>query len=340
MRSLVTTLFAFATACGRPEPPPAAPAAAAPPTDVATAVVVRTDATSEVAAPGVVRARRRATLAARLPASVTELPFDEGERVKAGEIVVRLDDAALRAAVAAAEAGMDAAQAELDRTKTLLARGAATPRELQQATAAAGGARAQLSAAQDGLAYAVLRAPFAGRVAARRVHVGDVVGPGLPLLEIEGEGGLELAATVEAALVERLRPGTRLEALVDGQPSRLAATVTAIAPSGDAHTHRFELKADLPPAPGLRAGSFARLFVPAAGSEPRLHVPASALFERGGLTGLFVVEGGRAHLRWVAAGPREGPVVEVRAGVEAGEEVVLQPLELADGAPVRTAARE
>jgi multidrug efflux pump subunit AcrA (membrane-fusion protein) len=95
------------------------------------------------------------------------------------------------------------------------------------------------------------------------------------------------------------------------------------------------VKASLPPAPGLRAGVFARLLVPGQGGEPRVTVPASAVFVRGGLTGVFLAEGGRARLRWVAPGAREGDLVEVRAGVEAGERVVLDPSGLVDGAPIR-----
>jgi RND family efflux transporter MFP subunit len=302
---------------------------------VKTAEVVRTGGAGEVAVPGTVQARERAALSARMPASVTELPYQEGQWVKAGAVVVRLDDGAVRAAVAAAEAGVKAAEADLDRTKALLEKEAATPRELEQMTAAASGARAQLTAARDNLSYTALRAPFAGRVASRRVNLGDVVNPGMPLIEIEGEGGLELRATVESGIAATLRPGSKVKALVDGQPGPLAATVTAVAPSGDPTTHRFELKADLPAASGLRAGLFARLLVPGVAADPRLTVPAAALIERGGLTGLFVVRDGRARLRWVAAGARDGDTVEVRAGVEPGERVVLDPAGLADGAPVK-----
>jgi len=301
---------------------------------VKTAEVVRSGGAGDVAVPGAVQARNRAALAARMPASVTELPYREGQWVAAGAVVVRLDDAAVRAAVAAAEAGVRAAQSDLDRTRALLEKGAATPRELEQMTAAASAARARLTAASSDLSYWALRAPFAGRVAARRVHVGDVVSPGIPLVEIEGEGGLELRATVESGIAAALFPGATLKALVDGQPAPLPATVTAVSPSGDPATHRFELRADLPAAPGLRAGLFARLIVPGVGAESRLIVPASALFERGGLTGLFVVRDGPARLRWVAAGVREGGSVEIRAGVEAGERVVLDPAGLADGMAV------
>ena len=335
--TILTILAAGGAACARREPPRPAEAPPVPVREVATAQVVRSGGAGATAVPAAVQARRRAALSARLPASVTELPYQEGQRVRAGAVVLRLDDGALRAAVAAAEAGVRAAEADLARTKSLLDKGAATPRELEQMTAAASGARAQLTGARDNLSYAALRAPFDGRVAVRRVNLGDVASPGLPLIEIEGEGGLELKATVESALAATLHPGSKLEALVDGEAAPLVATVTAVAPAGDPTTHRFELKADLPPAPGLRAGLFARLLVPGVGADPRLSVPAEALFERGGLTGVFVVGDGRARLRWVAAGSRDGGSVEVRAGLEAGERVVLQPGDLVDGNPVRVA---
>ena len=120
--------------------------------------------------------------------------------------------------------------------------------------------------------------------------------------------------------------------MVDGQPDPLAATVIAVAPSGDATTHRFEVKAG--PARRRRAcarGSSRACSIPGLTADPRITVPAAALFERGGLTGLFVVSEGRARLRWVAAGAREGDPVEVRAGVEPGERVVLDPAGLVDG---------
>jgi membrane fusion protein (multidrug efflux system) len=333
--TILTILGVGLAACGGHEKPEAAEPPAGPARDVKTAEVVRAGGAGEVAVPGAVQARKRAALSARMPASVTELPYQEGQWVQAGAVVVRLDDAALRAAVAAAEAGLSAVDSDLARTKALLEKGAATPRELEQATAAASGARAQLAGAKDNLSHAALRAPFAGRVASRRVNLGDVVSPGMPLIEIEGQGGLELRATVESGIAATLRPGSKVKAIVDGQPGPLTATVTAIAPSGDPTTHRFELKADLPEASGLRAGLFARLLVPGVAADPRITVPAAALFERGGLTGLFVASDGKARLRWVAAGARDGDTVEIRAGVEPGERVVLDPAGLTDGALVK-----
>lgn len=306
-----------------------------PTRDVTTIEVLRVGEEGEVAVPGTVRARQRAALSARIPASVAELPVRVGQWVEAGAVVVRLDAAALRSSLAAAEAGLKAAQADLDRTKSLLEKDAATARELDQVTAQTAGAEAQVTAARDSLSYAVLRAPFAGRVAARPVNLGDVVNPGMTLVEIEGRGGLEVRASVDAQVAALLRPGSKVRALCDGKTEPIEATITTIAPAGDLTTHRIEVKASVPSASGLRAGTFARLLVPAPAGEARLRVPQSAVFPRGGLDGLFVADDGTARLRWVALGERFGDGVEVRAGLEAGERVILDPAGLVEGAPIR-----
>ena len=227
------------------------------------------------AVPATVRARERATLTARVPGSVMALPFREGDAVSAGAVVARIEDRALRAALTAAEADRDAAEADRARSATLLSRGAATPREAEQANAGGGGAAR--AGGEGGRGYAELRAPFAGRVAARPANVGDVVMPGTPLVEIDGEGGLEVVATVDEDAVARLSPGAHVAVDVDGQSSPIEATIRAVAPSGDAVTHRAQVRADLPATTGVRSGMFARLRIaprraarpPRASSFPR-----------------------------------------------------------------------
>jgi multidrug efflux pump subunit AcrA (membrane-fusion protein) len=102
--------------------------------------------------PATVQARQRAALAARIPASVVELPLREGDRVSAGMVVARLHDAALRSALAAAEAAAEAADVDLVRAEALLKKGAATPREAEDSRSRAAAAAASVAAAQDGLA--------------------------------------------------------------------------------------------------------------------------------------------------------------------------------------------
>lgn len=323
-------------ACGheRSKPATAGNGSARTPDRAVRTLAVERSAGESAMVPGVVAARQRAALSARMQASVAELPYREGEEAAAGAVVARLDDTALRAALAAADASLKMAETDLHRAERLREKGAATPREHEEAIARAEGARAQREAAREALSYAVLRAPFAGRIAARPVNVGDVVGPGMAVVEIEGEGGLEVRATVDAERTALLRPGMAVKAFVDGQLEPLVATVRTVSPAGDPATHRFEVKADLPKAAGLRSGLFARLALPAASGLPQLSVPAAAVFARGGLSGVFVVEGGLARLRFVAVGARDGQRVEVRAGLVEGEKVVLEPEGLTDGAAV------
>jgi len=342
-RLLRTTLIAFSiglAACGHEAPPPVVGTPAAPPRSVTTALVERRGGSGATAVPATVQARQRAALSARIPASVVELPLREGERATTGTVVARLDDAALRSAMSAAEAAAKAADVDLARVEALLKKGAATPKEAEESRARAAATAAAVAAAQDNLRYAVLRAPFEGTVASRSVNVGDVVQPGTTVIEIEGRGGLEARATVEAGLVSHLRPGLTLDALVDGQPGPLKATIKAVSAAGDPATHRFEIRADLPAASGLRSGLFARLLVPSTNGSRRLLVPRSAVFQRGGLNGVFVVKEGTARLRWIATGPTAGASTEVRAGVDAGESVALDPADLVDGQSVTEAASE
>lgn len=318
--------------CGR-EPARSAPEPSSAVRRVRSAEVRRA-LEGRTAVPAAVHARRRAVLSSRVQASVLALPFREGQRVAAGAVLARLDDRALRSGLLAAEAAESAAEADRLRMEALLARAAATPREAEASRARAAAAAAAVAAAREGIAYAVLRAPFAGTIAVRHAGVGDVAAPGAPLVEIEGLGGLELRASVEARLVDRLRPGLTLAALVDGSERPVDATVTAVSEAGDPATHRFEVVADLPPAPGLRSGSFARLLVPTGDGTARLLVPTAALMARGGLHGVFVVSDGTARLRWVSVGAEDGDATEVRAGLEAGERVALDPAALSEGVRV------
>lgn len=330
-RAGIVLVVAAAVGCGRAEPARPAASAAAP--RALRTAEVRSHAGAGASAPATIVARSQAVLTARFPGTVIALPLREGDPFAAGTVLVRLEARALAAALAAAEADLAEAEADRARMESLRAKEAATPREAQQAAVRADAARAAVLAAREAVGYAELRAPFAGRVAARPANVGDVVTPGTPLLEIEGTDGFELRASLSAAEASAFRPGARVRAMVDGMEAPLEGSVRSVSAAGDPQTHRFELRADLPQAGGLRSGLFARLVLPAAAGDERLAVPSSAVFARGGLSGVYVVADGRARLRWIAVGATTGGQTEVRAGLASGERVVLDPSGLEDGTP-------
>ncbi len=178
-RLLLLSALPFALAgCGRESSGPPPREARAPSRSVRTAVVERTGGPGSIAVPATVHARQRAALAARIPASVVELPWREGARVAAGALVARLDDTALRSGLVAAEAAAQAADVDLARVLALLKKGASTPKEAEESRARAAATAAAVAAARDSLSYAVLRAPFAGTVASRPAQRGGCGDPG------------------------------------------------------------------------------------------------------------------------------------------------------------------
>jgi RND family efflux transporter MFP subunit len=283
--------------------------------------------------PASVLAARRATVATRIAAHVAALHVEEGWRVRRGDLLVSLSDPDLRGALAAAESAHAAAAAHERRIRALAAERAATASELELATAQRAQAEAAVAAARANLGYAQIRAPFAGTIQARRVSAGDMVGPGQPLLELEGDE-LELQASLTEAEAGGLAVGSALP-FVAGK-ARGTAEITALTPGGDPVSHRRGLRARVRKVDGeLRSGAFARLEVPGAPEDGGgAWVPRSALVERGDLTGVFVASGGKAELRWVSLGESAGDGFAVRAGVRPEETVIDAPGALRDGEAV------
>jgi RND family efflux transporter MFP subunit len=326
MRLSLLAALSLAAAIAR-----AAPAAPPPPVRVK---AIQAGAPADGAfVPASVLAARRATISTRLAASVQAVHVTEGQRVAAGQLLISLSDADLRGGLAAAETALAAAQAHERRIRALLAQKAATPAELEMASAQRAQADAAVAAARANLAYSQIRAPFAGTVQARRTDPGDLVGPGQPLVELEGDA-LELVASLSEGEARGLAVGSRLR--FEAGPASGTAVVTALTPGGDPLSHRRGLRALVKTSEGeLRSGTFARLAVPgAAAPRTEVYVPKSALVERGDLTGVFVAANGRAELRWISPGEPAGELVPVRAGVRPGETVVDAPGALRDGQAV------
>lgn len=275
---------------------------------------------------------QRAMISTRIAATVTKVHVNEGQRVAAGTLLLSLSDSDLQGGLKAAEAALAAAEAHHRRIETLLKQGASTPSEQDMARTQLAQAQAALAQVKANLAYTQIRAPFAGIVQARRVNEGDFVGPGTPLIEVEGQGALELVGSVSESEAAHLKLGQRLTFEADGGKGE--AILTALATGGDPISHRSTLRARVQKAEGnLRTGSFARIQIPgvAAKTDTQIRIPRSALIQRGELTGVFVARDGRAELRWISLGEPEGDLIPVRAGLKPGEAVIDRPGHLKDG---------
>jgi len=287
---------------------------------------------------GTLTSTQRATLSTRMAASVRKVHVSEGAKVAAGTLLVSLADDDLRGGLKAAEAGLAAARAHHQRIENLAKQGAATPSELEMAQTQLAQAQAGVAGVKANLAFTEIRAPFSGVVQARRVNEGDFVGPGAPLVELEGQGALELTATLSEQEGKGLRMGQKLAFEVDGIAGQ--AEITALASGGDPISHRSALRARvLKGHPDLRTGSFARLLLPtqALPQAATPFVPLSALVQRGELNGVFVAKDGKAQLRWLSLGERQGDRFPVRAGLQKNESIIDTPNNLKDGQPIEVA---
>lgn len=298
---------------------------------------------TEVVLPARVKAAEEVTLAARIDARLTALPAREGARVRRGDPIAVFGAPETRRALAAAEAEADAAELSLGvtarqqaRMESLFVSRVVAERDREVAADAKRSAEARLAtarAALEGLASgSTVRAPFDGVVARTYVDPGADLVAGSPLVDLRSDAGREIVVDLPEAAVSRLEGSTLSVQIGDG-PWR-AARLLRLDGMTDwrtrSRTAHLACEGDAEP------GAYARVAVgtagPGAGSG---EVPAASLVSRGALAGVFVVDGGTAHLRWIRLGRAHEDRVEVLAGLEPGERYALSPEGLVEGRAVR-----
>ena len=275
---------------------------------------------------------RTAMLSTRMGAQVRRILVQEGQRVPAGTLMLALSDEDLQGQLKAAETGLATVKAYHRRIQALQAQKASTPVELEQAEAQVAQAQAGVTALKANIAYTQIRAPFSGVVQSRKVNEGDFVGPGMPLLELVGDGEQELVATLSEDEAKGLKTGSKVTFESEGVEGQ--AQVTGLAPGGDPYSHKGSLRAKVLKPKGLRQGSFARILVPGRLAVQGVSVPRSALVQRGELTGVFIAKNDHAELRWISLGGEDGAYLSVRSGLKDGEKVIDHPGALQDGQPI------
>ncbi|MES2305220.1 MAG: efflux RND transporter periplasmic adaptor subunit [Gemmatimonadota bacterium] len=326
MPRLATTILAtlLLAACGREVAP--APAGQAPVRGTPVAVL-DTMITDAYVANGSAEPLRQATLSTRLMGTVNSVSAEEGDRVVAGQLLVRLDARDLEArrvqvdaGTVAADAGQREASVHASRIRALYADSAATRSQLDQAEAALSRANAAVASA-NGMAselaattsYAAVRAPFTGVVTHRFVDPGAFASPGAPLITMEDATTLRVVVQVAADAIRGLRRGAAV--MVTIGDTATTATVEGVVPSGP---NLYTVNAlTRNPAGRFLSGSAATIALP-QGRRRALLIPDAAVVRQGDLVGVHTASGG---LRWVTLGGSIGRFVEVLSGLAAGDSV-------------------
>ena len=337
----LSTVLAVVAACGGKSSAPGATASTAA---LAASVVRAQSSQREQVWDGVVEAVNQVTITAQTNARVLELPYDVNDVVAKGAVLVRFSDIEQKSArngaqaqIASAQAGYKDAQASYERIAAVYAKGYVSTAQMDQqraardaAKAALEAAHAQLSAVGQQLDYTVLRAPFAGVITQRFVHVGQAVQAGppspQPLIQLQALDDLRVNVQVPQSAVNVIRQFHAAEVLLDGgQGRRIRARTVEVFPYADSATHTFNVRLQLPAdEAGLYPGMTVKVAF-ATGEAKRLLVPATALVQRGELVAVYVIGEHNVTLRQVRIGNREGDQVEVLAGLDDGERVAHDP---------------
>ena len=294
-----------------------------------------------------------AQMRSEVSGAVLQVYAEEGQRVRRGQVLARLDDTALReaqlsarAAMRSAESAAQVARRNEERAVRLSGAGAIAERELEQArlaaTSAAGAladARARLVSAERQLAKATVRAPFDGVVAEQAVNSGDVVQIGALMYTVVDPASMRLEASVPARDVAALEESMEVDFTVTGYEGRaFEGRVTRINPAADPATGQVGITVAIPNARGsLVAGLFAEGRV-ATVERQVLAVPVSAVDERGMSPSVLRVRSARVERVPVTLGIRDEvrELVEVSGTIARGDTVLLGTAQgIAEGTVVR-----
>jgi len=302
----------------------------------------------------VVEAVRQSTISAQVMGRIVELRIDVGDYVKAGQVVARIDEreaaqvlASSEAQVAQARANLQNARLNLERARRLLEDKFVSQAAVDRAEADYKAAEAQLKAAEAGAGqasvskgYTVVVAPFSGVVSARQVELGEMAAPGKPLFTTFDPADMRVIAEIPQSRVAEIKTFNKAAVEVPSLNKWIQVKSMTVVPTADPRTHstlvRLYLAGD---ETSVYPGVYARAHF-AVGRAKKLVIPAQSVIRRSEVTGVFVLnEKGGTSLRQIRLGePAAEGLVEVLAGLQAGERIALEPVKAGMANPPRKAS--
>ena len=283
---------------------------------------------------GTLRSRQSVTLKPEVSGRVARIAFADGAQVKAGQLLVQLDDTLQRAELSQAQAQLSIARANLKRNQELVAENFVATRVVEESQANLQVAEAQVALATARMQRMRITAPFNGTVGLRSINLGQYVGDGDDLVNLEDTSLL----TVDFRLPERYQSSIAadqgVQVQLDALPGKsFEARVLAVDPLLDANGRSIAVRAVMPRTPGadLRPGMFARVLIVFSVNDAALVVPEEAMVPQGGKQFVFLLdEQGQGDAKKLVSrrvevepGVRRGAEVQIVKGVTAGDTVVV-----------------
>ena len=273
--------------------------------------------TANLEAPG------EAQVVAKTSGVMVQLLAEEGDQVRAGQVLARIDGDKVRLEVARQKAIVDKLESNYRRSQELTGRKLVSAESSEQLKYDLAAAQAALDLAQLELSYTSIVAPIGGVVAERMVKPGNLIALNAPVFRIVNNSHLEGVLNAPEREMSRLKPGLPLRMVVDAVPGKVfVGKVDRVAPVMDSKTGTFRVVCAFDNEPELRPGMFGRIEVVYDQRRDALTVPRIALLEDEAEPAVFVVDEGKAARVPIELGYLDGEWAEVRGGLEEGAQVV------------------
>jgi membrane fusion protein (multidrug efflux system) len=286
---------------------------------------------------GSARARDAITLTSRVSGIVSAIRFEEGQHVKAGDILVEFDRSTQEAERDQARAQLDDARTRLTRARALRATQAVAEAQIDQLEAGLRQAEARLRQMDARIEEMKIVAPFNGRVGIRQVSLGSLVPPGTTVTTLDDLSRIRVEFAVPEVFVARLSHGMAVTATSPAFGQRqFEGTVEVIDTRIDPGTRSVRLIAAFDnPDEELKPGLFLNIDLTLSRRDQALMVPEDAIDPVADRSYVFAVRNGRAVRQEVRLGTRVSGEVEVLEGLAAEDQVVVRGLQrLRHGQPV------
>lgn len=287
-------------------------------------------------------ARAEAQVAAKTSGVALQVLAEEGQAVRAGQALARLDGARASLQVAQSNAQVAKLEANYRRAAQLAEQKMVSANDVDQLRFDLQNARAANQMARLELSYTTVEAPISGVIASKSIKPGNFVQINSPVFRIVDTSRLEATLNVPEREIDRIRKGQPVLLTVDALPGRsFTGQVERIAPVVEAGSGTFRVIAGFAGEGSLQPGMFGRLSIQ---YDQRAQVPAiprSALLDESGEASVYVVRQGKAERVVIETGHSEDGYLEVRKGLDMGEQVVIAGKSaLREGSPVQVIGQD
>lgn len=283
-------------------------------------------AVEEATAVGSLRADEAVTIRPEIAGRIAQILFGEGQSVKKGTVLARLDTSELTAALASSKAQAALDRQRLERAEDLHKKGFFSQQALDEARSNSARSAAKQAEDEAKLAKTEMRAAFGGVAGLRQVSEGAYVAAGTDIARLEKIDQLKLDFRLPEQFLARVRPGQGVRIVVDAYPEAgFSGAIYALEPALDEQTRTVLVRARVAnPDMKLRPGMFARVQLQLGVRENAVWVPEAAIVPRGQDSFVYRVADGKAALVKVRTGLRKAGEVEIVSGVAAGDQVVTE----------------